>query len=560
MKNLLICVCILCIHPFLLYSQSDCNGSQSSAELNINNIRTNVLQAGSLWWDGSDGKYFAPNDSSGVTAIFAGGLWMGGIAPDSTVRVAAAQYGHGNSDEYDYFPGPLNPLTGEAYPTGCEDWDKHFTVYDFEKVAHQNDFADNNVVNTLQASIFGWPGRNNPYFTEYNGFTLPADTDLAPFIDLNGDNIYDPAAGDYPDTKGDQAIWWVFNDVASEHTQTNGEALGMEIQAMAYAFQSFETEVNNTTFYDFKLTYRGEESLSDFNFALWADVDLGCFTDDYIGFNEERGMAFYYNVDDIDGDVDDQCGSIQTYGEDIPMLGMKLMSDSDNLGVTSFTSYVNNCELGPAGYCKPFFPLQHLYYMTRRWRDGTAITYGEDGFNGTGTPLSYLFSGDPSDENDWSMCSASNSNNPDFDRHTLMSTGGNTLNPGDIKEYSYAVIFVPDVPHPCPSLDMLGAAADVIENFDCIVSSVSEPNFAEEIGLQIIPNPTSQRFTISIDAENTLLKSAEIIDLAGNVLQRENKVNARNLAFNIENLAAGMYFVKVTTNEGKIAVRKLIVQ
>lgn len=560
MKNLQIFMCILCIFPFLLHGQSDCEDSEAYTELDINNIRAGLLQGGSLWWNGNRGKYFAPNDSSGVTAIFAGGLWMAGMTSDSIVKVAATQYGHGNNGDYDYFPGPLNPQTGEAYATGCEDWDKHFTVYDFEKVAHQNDFANDNVVNNLQVSIFGWPGRNNPYFTEYNGFTLPTDTDLAPFIDLNGDNIYDPAAGDYPDTKGDQAIWWIFNDVASEHTQSNGEPIGMEIQAMAYAFQSFEEEVNNTTFYDFKLTYRGEESLSDFNFSLWTDIDLGCFTDDNIGFNEERDMAFYYNSDDIDGYVDDQCGFTETYGENIPMLGMKLMSDSDDLGVTSFTYYVGNCELGPAGYCTPSLPLQYFYYMTKRWRDGSFITSGEDGFDGIGESLAFSFPGDPSASNEWSMCTAEPNLNPGFDRHTIMSTGGNTLNPGDVKEYSYAVIFVPDVPHPCPSLDMLGAAADLIENFDFMISSVSETNFAEEIGLQVVPNPANQRFTISIDAENILLNNAEVIDLSGNVLQRKDKTDARNLAFNIENLSAGMYFVKVTTDEGKVAVRKLIVQ
>jgi len=140
-----------------------------------------------------------------------------------------------------------------------------------------------------------------------------------------------------------------------------------------------------------------------------------------------------------------------------------------------------------------------------------------------------------------------------------MSTGGGTINPGDIKEYSYAIIFTPDVPHPCPALGSLAFAADIIENFDCIVNSV-EPNFAEEIDLQISPNPVQKDFTVSLKGENKNLKDIEIINLSGNILQKRKDVNAPSFSFNTENLPAGIYFVKVRTQEGKVGVQKLVVQ
>jgi len=337
-------VCILCAQISFLHAQSNCEGSDAYIELNVNNIRAGLPHAGSLWWNGNDGQYLAPDNGTGVSAIFAGGLWIAGKTSDGLTKVAASQYGLFSGDT-DYFPGPLNPQTGEAYSNACADWDKHFSILQTEKIAHQSDFNDNNIVDNPLSAIFAWPGRNNPYFAEYNNFDLPADIDLAPFVDLNGDNIYDPAAGDYPDTKGDQAIWWIFNDSASAHTETNGEALGMEIQTIAYAYQCAQPAVNNTTFYDFKLTYRGLESLTDFNVALWTDVDLGCYTDDLIGYNEERNMAFYYNLDEQDGTEGINCGGVPTYGEEIPMLGIKLLSDSDDLGVTSFT-YFNSAGNG----------------------------------------------------------------------------------------------------------------------------------------------------------------------------------------------------------------------
>jgi hypothetical protein len=36
--------------------------------------------------------------------------------------------------------------------------------------------------------------------------------------------------------KGDQTIWWVFNDKGNVHTETGGESIGLEIRAQAFAF------------------------------------------------------------------------------------------------------------------------------------------------------------------------------------------------------------------------------------------------------------------------------------------------------------------------------------
>ena len=66
---------------------------------------------------------------------------------------------------------------------------------------------------------------------------------LAPFIDLDGDQRYDPLE-DYPaydldrqfDCRrketdvlyGDQTIWWVYNDRGNIHTETSAGALGLK--------------------------------------------------------------------------------------------------------------------------------------------------------------------------------------------------------------------------------------------------------------------------------------------------------------------------------------------
>ena len=81
---------------------------------------------------------------------------------------------------------------------------------------------------------------------------------LAPFVDLNQDDNYNPMDGDYPDIKGDQMLWWVYND-NTEHMSSGGRPLGIEIRVSFYGFfyanppnDSIEA-INNTTFLNFEI-------------------------------------------------------------------------------------------------------------------------------------------------------------------------------------------------------------------------------------------------------------------------------------------------------------------
>jgi hypothetical protein len=50
--------------------------------------------------------------------------------------------------------------------------------------------------------------------------------------------------GDYPSVKdgseayGDQMVYWVFNDKGNVHNETNGNPLGVQINALAFAFRN----------------------------------------------------------------------------------------------------------------------------------------------------------------------------------------------------------------------------------------------------------------------------------------------------------------------------------
>jgi hypothetical protein len=113
---------------------------------------------------------------------------------------------------------------------------------------------------TIPTSITSWPGNGD--------LTKGQSNFLAPFYDNpngpNGaDGIYTPADGDYPYydinndlchsttstyegngimadqvLKGDQTLWWVFNDKGNIHSESKGSPIGLEIRAQAFAFST----------------------------------------------------------------------------------------------------------------------------------------------------------------------------------------------------------------------------------------------------------------------------------------------------------------------------------
>ena len=75
----------------------------------------------------------------------------------------------------------------------------------------------------------------------------------------------------------------MFNDNGNIHTETGSEsAIGLEIQAQAFGFTTND-EINNMTFYSYKILNRSTSVLNEAYFGQWVDPDLGNYQDDYVG-------------------------------------------------------------------------------------------------------------------------------------------------------------------------------------------------------------------------------------------------------------------------------------
>ena len=311
-----------------------CKRAQSTAELNINNVRAQINGYGNMWYDGSVSQYHIPKNGN-TCPLYCAALWIGGTDVNDQLRIAALKFGQYGDD---YWPGPLKiDNTAAVDLEVCNRYDKHFVITKaevMEHIAHTQDGSAASDGDKIPDVILNWPAK---------GEGENVSNYLAPFFDVDGDGEYQPESGDYPyydfdnelcprtikaknpgqnyvslptmETsagivkggilsdqvlKGDQTIWWVFNDMGNTHTETGGQPIGLEIRAQAFAF-STNDEINNMTFYSYEIINRSTYELRETYFSQWVDPDLGYAFDDYVGCDVKRGLGYCYNGDEADG-------------------------------------------------------------------------------------------------------------------------------------------------------------------------------------------------------------------------------------------------------------------
>lgn len=490
----------------------DCARATADIDQQINNVRARLLNGGDVWWDGDDGRYVVPKVPAGqpeVSSIFAGAVWVGGYDPAGNLKMAGMTYGT-SQGQTDFWPGPLDQFTGGTDKTTCTNWDRFFRVYATEIRQHlslynralkgEGEYTPDLIPNGVK----GWPSKGNPHFVDVWGFELPlTGQGLAGYFDENQDGIYDPLDGDFPVIEiekctdydqgdlpqyPDEMIFWIYNDNGGVHTETNGDAIQMEIQVQAFAYATNDF-INDMTFQRYKLINRAIEDIRECYFAMWVDPDLGCHTDDYVGCDTTRSLAFIYNQDAVDGQTGCSCpNGVNTYCTNVPILGIDYfrgpkgnvpLRDSNGevvldpvtidtifvrveLGMSSFT-YYNNGGIGgnPPGTNDPGSGQEYYNLITGKWRDGSPVVFGGNGYNTGGRPVKYAFPSVPNCNNPnqcWSMCTAGLG---EGDRRTLQATGPMVLKPGDVNELIVGAVWIPEVDYPCPDISLLLKADDV---------------------------------------------------------------------------------------------------
>ncbi len=473
--------------------RSECENAVRQYDMQINNVRARLTTGGDIWYDGTNGRYIVPKPAAGqteVSSIYAGAVWLGGVDPGGNLKVAAQDFGR-NNGSFDFYPGPLTP-DGSVQKDTCSRWDKFFTVLgddirDFLAVYEEAREADNLPLSPEQIplSILGWPALGNPYFADIHGFELPdADQGLAGFWDEDFSGGFDPTLGDYPiiEVRGcsenpqfpDEMTFYVYNDAGNIHRQSGTPNLiQMEIQVQAFAYTSSD-DFNNMTFQRYKLINRAQEDILNTYFAMWMDPDLGCSTDDYVGSDTVRSLAYVYNEDELDGAAGTGCTcgvGVATYCDEVPILGVDYFrgprgEDDVELGMSSFMYYNRaGADAGnpPVATTDPNTAEEYYNYLRGLWRDGSPLYACGTGFDqGCGTTR-YAFPSAPNDESDgaWSMAEEGLNFG---DRRTIQASGPFTLKPGAVNELIIGVVWVPNQNYPRPSLRRLQTADDLAQS------------------------------------------------------------------------------------------------
>lgn len=436
-----------------------CNPATSKRDLDINNVRALIMNGGDMWWDQGLGvaRYEVPK-GSGKHSQFAASLWIGGIDAGGQLKIAAQTYRQTGND---FWPGALDVSNASITDVVCNEYDRHWVMTRAEVEQFLAWRADPGSIPGYQipTSMLTWPGNGNTARNE--------DQFLAPFIDVNADGVYDPNTGDYPGYDltnttggscenvlfGDKTLWWVFNDKGNIHTETSGQAIGIEIRAQAFAFATND-EINNMTFYAYQVINRSTFTLTNTYFANWSDPDLGDYQDDFVGCDVPTGLGFCYN-----GDEDDGTGQGVTYGKNPPASGVDFfrgpladadgidnpasetfsgtgygdsIPDNERLGMEYFMVFKNDPTLegNPSN-------ATHFYnYMRAKWKDGLALTYGENGRNPSNPECRYAFpwTSDPGNPTNWEAAEAE-------DWRFIHSSGPFTLKPGAVNYVTVGAVW-----------------------------------------------------------------------------------------------------------------------
>jgi len=588
-----------------------CTPPTAKIDLDISNVRAKIFCGADMWWDlVNSAKYEVPK-GSGKHSLFAGSLWIGGLDHSTGYLRAAAQlYRQSGAN---FWPGPMDTVTCSVDTATCHMFDRLWKI-------NRQDVVNFIGGSNATSDMISYPGNGTGNQFNY----------LAPFYDKNGDGLYNTNDGDYPlfdflpgsttcgctdcgTLHGDQAIWWVINDIGNVHPSS----LGFEIQCQAFAYLSSDDDINNTTFYQYKIINMCNNQYDSTYIGFFADQNLGYPLDDYVGCDVGRGMAYCYNGNDFDS----------VYGDHPPAIGIDFVKgpfadigdgkDNDHdssLDCTWFrnshgqlvkindgeldtvicsnndTIYVQarerimmskfmrfNNDASPTG--NPNVAVDYYNYMRGIWKDGAPLTYGGNGHTLQSDTCDYMFPGNPSsDPNGWgNQYSTSHGdigvawdettagNNP-YDRRFMMSAGLFTMKPGQIQCISIAVPWARDTTGPVAggalrSLAKLKLVDDKVQRLADSCFNIYPLGITPIIRIEaaVYPNPASDQLTIRF---NQPIHDAAIAiyDAIGRLVKTQTHISGSEFSVSCKNFSSGIYFYKVDLKNTQSVAGKFMKQ
>ncbi len=497
---------------FLASTHSIAQQSISYNELSFNNVAAAINNNGTFFNEyGNQSSGYEIPKNSGKNAIYFMNLVAMGLDVNGNLRGALSNY-----ESSDFFAGPVaNDYDNSSYVSRFSQslWViDQVTINDH--IAHWNDLGY-----VVPSSIAAWPGNGNTA----NGESMI----LAPFEDLDGDLLYEPALGEYPIIRGDRAILSILNDQANVHP-SGSEPIGLELHLLFYQYASDDQTINNTTFIHARCYNRSSQLITNFSVGSTIDFDLGNPFDDYFGTAPASNLAYVYNGDMNDENFNGNSG----YGEYPPAVGVVAL----NTGLTSYVPITSN---------NPNTTSAAAYYNMLLGKDYTGMPFYDN--NGQQTTFLYNEAG----INGWNQYTEGL---PSGDVRTIAGYGtgmpNNTLHPNTSFCLDLAIVYAPNTTN-----ELFGGVTNLIAVADSVQTFYNAQNYAclstlsldqqEKIAVQLFPNPTAGVVTLQ-GAENM---SFEVHSTDGKLIL--NEPNGASF-IDLGHVQAGIY--TITFSNGTTAL------
>ncbi len=545
--------------------------------LNVDSFNVNQLK---LKIDSKGHYQQVTENSTGKSFVFGVGLWMSALDSNQQLSGSFQTYRFHNA-EWNCGPISSNPASFSMYN---HVWKINKTMVD--------SFVAGYYGNAVPAPISSWPAHGNTAFAE--------SFYLAPFVDVNGNGAYNPAAdGDYPCFPGDQAVFFMFNDDTT-HFLTNSTPLGVEVLGLVYGYKQ-NTFLDSVMFVNYTIRNKRHNFL-DFNAAFEIDFDLGNAADDISGTFVDQNTMYCYNSDSLDQ-------GLLGFGLNPPATGVVVLNGIATNKLDGIDNDKDGCLDGVRdanGVCQPidvannrieYWKLSNSMqynntsnsvtgnpaqvsefrnYMTSFWRDGSPLlidnpsgyldTANGDGFvpSGMGDPSRYIYPGNSFDtsgafapvspanwfQSPWSL----------HDKRDILGLGNREVfNVGEEVQFKLAFYYAWDT----TTSNSIDAAYSMAKKINAYVDSVPVCSGSRLVGVEenaiikdfkLFPNPAKNKLSISsTQIRNT---SGEIYSYDGRKVL-EFKLDGNDLnTLDISELPSGLYVIRIENKSERFVIAR----
>ncbi|NUN09084.1 MAG: T9SS type A sorting domain-containing protein [Ignavibacteriaceae bacterium] len=551
-----------------IYDMNDGTFWASSISFQVSNIH--LMKQNRLW---------LPMDNKGVLADVTAGGVTGGVLDGKSVIFSSGFFLSGLHSDIMWANGVLSASRIEDYDEGLSSGNNPIFLGD----RNYGDYS------------FYWQNWRNAVVNSAGFYDGNNDGEYEP-IDLNSNGVWD-ANEDRPDFLGDESAWCFYTDrVPSALRRYNDvEPKGIEVRQTVFATSDTSAASRGTIFVRYNIRNNGTvaQLFDSVYFSAASDPDIGDYNDDYVGCDTLLNMGYGYQktpdavfganppafgIDILQGPhayipgksfIDNNSNGVYDPGTDTPLdtaylhkgpfIGKVILPGAMNLGMTSFTQYMQSHPTH--GDPNTRFELRN-YQLGGRGKQGDFIdpctwSFGTvTGVNCSLVNKNYMYSGDPLTNTGWI-------NNTGIDQRFMINSGPFRLKVGEPVEI-WLAYSVARGTSPLNSLTLLKQENQFIQqlfdnNFENLPLSVKDGELSGAPGefllLQNYPNPFNPSTIIKYavggvkGSESNLNVTLRVFDILGRevaALVNESKAPGYySVTFDASKLTSGVYFYQL---------------